>query len=235
MRCALNHLVCVLSFDLVDDRFHSQAGDLCASFPADAIIRLTLSLLRDRVATVRQAALPSVAQIFSYLLRAEAEAAERLAAAGTSTPENADDANSSSAAASGETPEAATAQSVAVLEEQYAAATKAVQLWAEELAALATGKGYQERQLFARAAEFCWVGPHALPEAALRRHVLPLLLPLARDRVPNVRIIVARSLHFALTAKRMSLCLSLCQLNFFCYHSLFIEFAFFSESFFSLL
>lgn len=161
-----------------------------------------MSLLRDRVATVRQAALPSVAQIFSFLLRVESVAVEQLAAAGVDGGGGGAAAVGGDAVASENGATLTTAQTVSALEEQLAARTDALLRWTQELTSLATGKGYQERQLFARAAEFCWVGPHALPEPALRRYILPLLLPLARDHVPNVRITVARTLHFALTAKR---------------------------------
>jgi hypothetical protein len=88
--------------------------------------------------------------------------------------------------------------------EHHSQCAEAVHRWTQELVSLAHGKSYQERQLFARAAEVCWagIGGYAIDEAAVRKYLLPLLLPLATDHVPNVRVSVARTLSSALTAHR---------------------------------
>jgi hypothetical protein len=114
--------------------------------------------------------------------------------------------------------------------ELHTVRSAAVAHFVQELSNLATGKSYQERQLFARLAEAMWVGDCAAAEdgtpmalttsaatpselatqaasavadpRAFQTHVLPLLVTLASDKVANVRLAVARTLKAVITSKR---------------------------------
>ena len=230
--------------------FYRQIGALSDLFApdvvAESLIRMMFALLRDRVATVRHATVPSIGAdsvswyvvvnpsthivsvsagiLFNQLLAAQHAAHARLLAA------TADDATPFSPDT---TPQ--------ILNDVYANRSAAVAQFVTELASLAEGKSYQERQLFVRLADVLWLGDrsaaaatvaatisstptavHSAPRSlsatrldlirrgpghltdasAFRLHVLPWLVALSQDKVPNVRLAAARTIHAALAVLR---------------------------------